>query len=222
MKDLLTYLWRLCRWPALTIGIGLAWSLAWWRSGDVNTELEALWLIRLVVAVVAVTATFALDDPSFNVTRACVGARRLLMPARFAAVVLTVAIGLVPAGLAVGDLLTRSTWWGLALEAGSVVAILCGASLLLQRRWQFAEPAQFLVLVVVLFGLYEQLTVGRWPLLAGPGEAWNDAHVRWLVVGGAGMLFLAIQLRDPASRGWRAMFGGPSAGVASRREHASP
>lgn len=216
------YLPRLCRWQALAIGIVLAWALTWWRAGDVTTEVNALWLMRIVVAGAAVAATFALDDPSFDVTRPSVGARHLLMPARLAVVAATVVIGVIPAGFAMGNLLASSTWWGLTLEAASVCVVVCGVSLLLQRRWRFAEPAQFVVLVVLLFGLYEQMTLGRWPLLATPGDAWGDSRVRWLVVGGVGLLLLVTQLRDPASGRWRAMFDRTGAGVASRREHASP
>ena len=221
MTNLASYLPRLCRWPALAVGVGLAWALTWWRAGDVTTELEALWLLRFAAAVVVVAATFALDDPSFDVTRACVGARRSLMPARFGAVFLAVVIGLVPAGVVVGDLLTGETWRGLLLEVVSLAAVICGVALLLQRRWRFFEPAQFVVFVVLLFGLYEQLTVGQWPLLAAPGAGWDDAHMRWLAVCGVGVALVAAQLRDPASSPWRRVLSSSNAGVASRREHAS-
>ena len=222
MTDLGSYLPRLCRWPALAIGVGLAWALTWWRAGDVTTELEALWLMRFVVSVVVVAAAFALDDPSFDVTRPCVGVRRVLMPARFGFLAGTVVIGVVPAGVVVGDLLTGDTWRGLLLEAVSLAAVVCGIALLLQRRWRFFEPAQFVVFAVLLFGVYEQLTVGKWPLLAAPGAAWDAAHVRWLVVCGVGVALAAAQLRDPATSSWRRVFSASNAGVASRREHASP
>jgi len=222
MTDLMPYLPRLCRWPALAIGVALAWVLTWWRAGEVSTELEALWLMRVAAALVAVAATFALDDPSFDVTRACVGTRRLLMPARLGVVCLAVLLGPAPAAVVVGDRLSGAAWWGLMLEVASLTAVVCGFALLLQRRWRFFEPAQFMVFVVLLFGLYEQLTVGRWPLLAAPGQAWQGAHVRWLLVGAVGLALLATQLRDPASNRWRAVLGGSGAGVASRREHASP
>ena len=216
------YLPRLCRWPALATGVALVWALTWWRAGDVSTELEALWLVRIAAAVVVVTATFALDDPSFDVTRACVGTRRLLMPTRLGVGYLSVVLGLVPAGFVVGDQLTGEAWWGLLLEVVTLAVVVCGFALLLQRRWRFFEPAQFMVFVVVLIGLYEQLTVGRWPLLAPPGEAWQGAHARWLLVGAVGLALMATQLRDPASVRWRTVFSGQrGAGVASRREHAS-
>jgi hypothetical protein len=222
MTNLASYLPRLCRWPALAIGVSLAWALTWWCAGDVTTELGALWLMRFVAAVVVVAAAFALDDPSFDVTHSCVGVRRVLMPARFGVVCVAVVAGLVPAGVVVGDLLTGDTWRGLLLEVVSLAAVVCGVALLLQRRWRFFEPAQFVVFVVLLLGVYEQLTVGKWPLLAAPGAAWDDAHVRWLVVCGVGVALVATQLRDPASGPWRRVFSTSNAGVASRREHASP
>ena len=221
MTDLGSYLPRLCRWPALATGTGLAWALTWWRTGDVTTELGALWLMRFVAAVVVVAAAFALDDPSFDVTRACVGVRRVLMPARFGVLAVAVVVGVVPAGVAVGDLLTGETWRGLLLEVVSLAAVVYGIALLLQRRWRFFEPAQFVVFAVLLFGLYEQLTVGRWPLLAAPGAAWDAAHARWLAVCGVGLALVATQLRDPASGPWRRVFSASHAGVASRREHVS-
>jgi len=227
MTDLGSYLPRLCRWPALAIGVGLAWALTWWRVGEVTTELDALWLMRFAAVIASVAATFALDDPSFDVTRPTVGLRRSLMPARLTAAVGTVAVGVIPAGLvAVGELSAR-TWWGLVLEVTALVALLCGVHLLLQQRWRFSEPAQFMVFVVVLLGLYEQLTLGRWPLLAAPGAAWDDAHQRWVILGALAAGLLAWQLRDPASARPRAVFAGRrgraarAAGVASRREHSS-
>ncbi len=200
---LLHYLPRLCRWPLLAGGALLAWALTGWRAGDVTTEVGALWLLRFVVVVACLAAVFALDDPSRNMTEPLVATRRSLVSGRLAVAVGVVAVATLPAALAVGERLSGAVAWGLVLEAFGVLALLCGLSLVLQRRWRITEPAQYLALAVLLIGVADQMTAGRWPLLAGPGEQWADAHVRWAVLAAVAVAVVGWQLRDPASRAGR-------------------
>ena len=200
---LLHYLPRLCRWPLLAGGSLVAWALTGWRAGDVTTEVGAVWLLRFVVVVGCLAAVFALDDPSQNMTEPLVATRRSLMSGRLAVAVGVVVVATLPAVLAVGGLLDAGVGWGLVLEAFGVLALLCALSLTLQRRWRITEPAQYLVLGVLLIGVADQTTAGRWPLLAGPGEQWADAHVRWAVLVAVAVAVVGWQLRDPASRAVR-------------------
>jgi hypothetical protein len=220
-KPLMRYLPRLCRWQVLVGGVTIAWALTWWRTGDVIDEVGAMWLLRLVVVVGCLAAVFALDDPSRNMTEPLVETRRSLVVGRLTVAIGVVAVAMLPAVLAVGGRLSSAVAWGLALEAIGVLSLLCGLSLTLQRRWRITEPAQYLALSVLLIGVADQVTAGRWPLLAGPGEQWADAHVRWAVLAVAAVAVVGWQLRDPASpaltRGRRR-----GAGVASRRDHATP
>lgn len=219
--SLLGYLPRLCRWPVLAGGAALAWALTWWRAGDVIDEVGATWLMRFVIVVGCLSAAFTLDDPSRNMTEPLVRTRRSLVVGRLAVAAGVVAAGTLPAALVVGGRLSGAVAWGLVLEAGGVLALLVGLSLTLQRRWQITEPAQYLVLGVLLIGVADQLTAGRWPLLVGPGEQWADAHVRWAVLSAAALAVVGWQLRDPASPApIRSRRRG--AGVASRRDHATP
>lgn len=194
------YLPRLCRWPVLAGGAALAGALTWWRAGDVIDEVGAVWLLRFVIVIGCLAAVFALDDASRNMTEPLVETRRSLVVGRFAVAVGIVSAGTLPAALAVGERLSGAVAWGLVLETFSVLALLCGLSLTLQRRWGISEPAQYLVLGVLLLGVADQMTAGRWPLLAGPGEQWADAHVRWAVLAAAAVAVVGWQLRDPASR----------------------
>jgi hypothetical protein len=198
---LLHYLPRLCRWPVLAGGALVAWALTGWRAGDVTTEVGALWLLRFVVVVGCLTAVFALDDPARNMTDPLVATRRSLVSGRLVVAVGVVAVATLPAALAVGEFLTDAVAWGLVLEAFGVLALLCGLSLVLQRRWRITEPAQYLALVVLFIGVADQMTAGRWPLLAGPGGQWADAHVRWAVLAAVAVAVVGWQMRDPASRG---------------------
>lgn len=220
-KPLLRYLPRLCRWQVLVGGVAIAWALTWWRAGDVTNEVGAMWLLRFVVVVGCVAAAFALDDPSRNMTEPLVETRRSLVAGRLTVATGVVAVAILPAVLAVGGRLSSAVAWGLVLETVGVLALLSSLSLTLQRRWRIAEPAQYLVLGVLLIGVADQMTAGRWPLLAGPGEQWADAHLRWAVLAAAAVAVVGWQLRDPASpaltRGRRR-----GAGVASRRDHATP
>lgn len=194
------YLPRLCRWPVLASGLVAAWALTWWRVGEVATELQGVWLVRTVAAAACVVAVFALDDPSRDVTEPAVGTRRLLMPGRLLVAICVTVVALLPAMITVAAELTAVTLWGLVLEAATVLALLTAASLALQRRWGLPEPAQYLVLGVVLLAVYDQLTAGRWPLLAGPGLQWADAHLRWAALAAIAVVVLVRQLRDPAAR----------------------
>ena len=222
MRQLRPYVLRLCKWPALTIGITLAWSVTWWRAGDSINEVAALWVLRIAGVLVVVAAAFVWDDPAFDLTQSASGARRLLLPVRVAVATVTVLLGFLPAMFAVWRYIDAAVIWGVALELGVVFVVLSGVALWLQSTWRLLEPAQYLVLLIVAIGVYEQATLGRWPLLAGPGPEWQAAHARWAVVGLAGVALLAWQLRDPAARPIRRVVALPGAGVTSRGEHPTP
>ncbi|MEO8106254.1 MAG: hypothetical protein ABI720_02960 [Actinomycetes bacterium] len=221
MSGLLPYVPRLCRWPVLVAGVGLTWLLTWWRAGDVTNEVGAIWMLRAVVAAGAVAAVFALDDPSAALTRSTVGARKVLMVARLAVVGCVVVVAAFPTLLAVGEHLSGMSAAGVLLESFTLVALLTGVSLTAQRRWQITEPAQFLILCVVMFGVWEQISMGRWSLLSGPGPAWGDSRWRWAALCVLALGLCTVQLRDPAARGLRRVFAGNAPGVASQRERAS-
>jgi hypothetical protein len=201
-KPLAAYWLRLCRWPPLLVGVTLAWSLTWWKAGEVGEQADAVWLIRGVLVVGVVAAVFALDDPSRDVTEAT-GAR-WVVPARLGTALAAVAASALPVALLLADQLNAAVVGGLALEAITLLALLSGAALTLQRRWGISEPAQFVGLGILAMAAAEQLRAGRWPLLTGPDQAWGDAHARWsalLVLAG---LVCVWQLRDPAARPpWR-------------------
>lgn len=211
VRALLGYLPQLARWPALAAGVVVAWLLTWWRAEDVIDAVGAVWVCRLALAVGCAAAVFALDDPSRNVTEPLVGTRRRAMPARLAVAAVVLPVAAVPAAVVVREHLSASLVAGLAAEGFATLALLCALSLSMQRVWGIAEPAQYLPLTLLLVGVVEQLTAGRWPLLAGPGPQWDDAHWRWAVVALVASGAAAWQLRDPASR--------TRIGVASRRGH---
>ena len=198
--DLSRYLPRLSRWRVQCSGVAGAWLLILWRAGDVGTESEAVWLVRLAVVFGALGAAFALDDPSYEVTEATVGSRRILAPGRLASVVLVTALAFLPAVAAMRQNLTSDDAWGLLIEAITLVALLSALAFTIQRRWRVLEPAQYLILAVCLIATADQITVGRWPLLLSPGAGWADAHRRWLALGAVALLMCVWQLRDPASR----------------------
>jgi hypothetical protein len=198
--SMLRLLPRVCRWTVLAGGVTLTWALTWWRVGDITSEPTAVWLLRVVIVLGSLTAAFALDDPSRNVTESTVLARRQLVPARLAVASAVVVLAALPAALSTTHLLSRPVAWGLALEAVTVFGLLAAAALTLQRRGQLTEPAQYLVLVVPLLAMADPLTAGRWPLLVGPGPAWASAHGRWAVVATVAIAVCVWQLRDPASR----------------------
>ena len=222
MTGLLPYLPRLVRWPALATGMALAWTLTWWRAGDVTNEVAAMWLVRFVLIIAISAAVFAVDDLSVEVTRADVGARRALMPMRLIVVAGAVAAGIAPVIVRVRGELAAATAGGLVAEAAGLTLVMVGAALALQRRWSLAEPAQYLGALILLVGMFEQVTVGRWTLLAGPGPVWEAAHWRWAAIAAAGLVLCVIQLRDPASPRLRQVLSASGPGVASRREHISP
>jgi hypothetical protein len=104
-----------------------------------------------------------------------------------------------PALVILADRLNTESLWGLLVEAVSLLALLSAVALTLQRRWRVLEPAQFAVFAVLLIAVFEQVTAGRWVLLASPGPAWTDAHRRWAVIAVLALLVCLWQLRDPAA-----------------------
>ena len=200
-RGLAPYAPRLTRWQVLAVGIAGSWLVVWWRAADVTTPDAAAWLIRAVAALSAVTVAFAFDDPSVDMTRALACARGALMRIRFGIAGVAVLMAFAPAVVVKREYLNAgSTVLGLAVEVCALVVLVIATSLVLQRQFGVSEPAQFMVLVVLGLMMAAQMMRQRWPLLVPPGPEWADAHWRWLGVLVLGLLVLAWQLRDPASR----------------------
>lgn len=200
-RELAPYLLRLARWPMLVAGIAASWLVVVWRAGDVTTTDGAVWLMRSVSALVAVSIVFALDDPSIDTTRSLPAAGRVLMRMRFGVAGMAALIAVAPAIVVSWEYLnTRSTVLGVALEVLVLLVLTLAASLVLQRQFGINEPAQFVVLVVFGMLMLAQLMGARWPLLVPPGPQWADAHWRWAGILVVALVVMAWQLRDPASR----------------------
>lgn len=200
-RGLARYAPRLARWPIVAAGIAGCWLLVLWRSGEVTDVDTALWLVRGVAAVAAVSVVFALDDPSVDTTRALPGARRSLMGMRFTVSAVAAIAAMLPAAVVLVEYVnTWSVTVGVALEVCGVFALTMSAALVLQRQFGITEPAQFVVLVVVALFMVAQIVGQRWPLLVPAGPQWAEAHWRWAVLLSIGVLIVAWQLRDPASR----------------------
>jgi hypothetical protein len=123
------------------------------------------------------------------------------MRVRFVVGGVALVVSVVPAVLASWAYLdTSSTLAGVALEVCVLPALTLSAALVMQRQFGISEPAQFVVLVVLVLMMTAQVLGQRWPLLVPPGPEWAEAHGRW-----AGVLLVSgivggWQLRDPASR----------------------
>lgn len=199
--ELVPYLLRLARWPMLVAGIAASWLVVVWRAGDVTTTDGAVWLMRSVSALVAVSIVFALDDPSIDTTRSLPAARGVLMRLRFVVGMAALTTALTPAIFVAWQYLdTPSIVMGVVLEVGVLAVLTVSAALVMQRQFGINEPAQFVVLVIVGLSMAAQLLGQRWPLLVPPGPQWADAHWRWAAVLGSVLVVMAWQLRDPASR----------------------
>ena len=200
-RELASYCLRLTRWPVLLAGVAGSWLVVWWRAGDVTTADGAVWLVRSVVALGAVTVVFALDDPSIDMTRALPATRRAVMRVRFAVGGVALVVSVVPAVLTSWAYLdTSSTLAGVALEVCVLPALTLSAALVMQRQFGISEPAQFVILVVLGLMMAAQLLGQRWPLLVPPGPEWAEAHWRWAALLLIAGLVGGWQLRDPASR----------------------
>lgn len=200
-RGLVPYALRLTRWPMLVAGIAASWLVVVWRAGDITTADGAIWLMRSVSALVAVSMVFALDDPSVDTTRSLPAARGALMRARFGVAGVAALIALAPATVVSWEYLnTQSTVLGVVLEVVVFPVLTLSVALVLQRQFGLTEPAQFLVLVVFGMLMVAQIMGARWPLLVGPGPEWVDAHWRWTAVLVVASSVGGWQLRDPASR----------------------
>ncbi|MCZ3388929.1 MAG: hypothetical protein LH645_07335 [Actinomycetia bacterium] len=200
-RELAPYLLRLARWPMLLAGIAASWLVVVWRAGDITTTDGAIWLMRSMSALVAVSMVFALDDPSVGTTRSLPAARRVLMRVRFGVAGVAAVIALAPATVVSWEYLnTRSTVLGVVLEVSVLLMLTLSVALVLQRQLGITEPAQFVVLVVFGMLMLAQMMGARWPLLVPPGPHWAEAHWRWAGALVLGLLVMAWQLRDPAAR----------------------
>ncbi len=194
------YALRLTRWPMLATGILGSWAVLWLGHADATTATAATWLLRASAAVVTVMVAFAFDDPSVDTTRALPSARGSLMRLRFSVGGATVVFALAPAVVTTWSYVdAASTVLGLLVEVLVLVVLTTSVTLGLQRQLGIREPAQFVILVVLVLLLAAQLLGQRWPLLVSPGPLWDEAHWRWAGALVGGLVLLGWQLRDPAS-----------------------
>lgn len=176
--------------PALMLGIALA--LVLWQADTLDTPATAVWTVRAVTLVLIAGALPAFDDPAASQVAASPlplcwrTAPRIL----FALAVLSVPVLALAAR-------TQLPVGSLALEAGALLALTAGASLMLARRG-ILEPSTPVAVGLVLAPAALFLLPQEIGLLVPPGAHWNPAHQRWAILLGLGVLLLALALRDPA------------------------
>lgn len=176
--------------PALMLGIALA--LVLWQADTLDTPATAVWTVRAVTLVLTAGALPAFDDPSGPQVAAAPlpqswrVAPRILFALAFVSVpvVALAALAQLPIG-------------SLALEAGALLALAAGTCLMLARRG-ILEPSTP-VAVGLLLAPAALFLLPQWAaLLVPPGPLWDPAHERWAILLGAGVLLVALALRDPA------------------------
>lgn len=200
--SLAVFLPGLCRWPALATGLAAAWGLVAvaWHEDEISSAGGAVWTVRLALVLSSLGAVFALDDPSTGITSAAPAMRRALVPIRLGVVAAVTLAGIVPALLWLrGWLSDREIAFGVAIECMALMFLVVALVLIMQRQIGIAEPAQYVVLLVLGLYLATQLMGARWPMLVDPGPAWGGAHWRWVAVLVPTVGVIAWQLRDPAS-----------------------
>jgi len=191
---------HLLKWVPVLVASAIAWGLLAWKSGEIETPVSAVWMVRITMLIVIYGAVFLLDDASRSMSepspialRARTGLRCVLM-ATVGVLAMTPVAVTVNAKVDLGGV-----WRGLAVEFTVVVLLAISSSLVLQRARAISEPGQFAGLAPLFIFAAAQMTGGRWPLVPTPGPLWADAHVRWLAIGLVAGTVVVWLLRDPAS-----------------------
>jgi hypothetical protein len=176
--------------PAVTLGIALV--LVLWQADTLDTPATAVWTVRAVGLVLIAGSLSAFDDPAapqiaaVPVPLSWRAAPRIL----FASVFVTVPVAAL-AGLA--HLPLGAT----VLEAGALLAVATGACLLLARTG-ILEPSTPAAVGLLLAPAALALLPEKLALLVPPELDWSQAHRRWAILLGLGILIAILALSDPA------------------------
>ena len=183
--------------PALTLGIALV--LVLWQADTLDAPATAVWTVRAAALVIIAGALAAFDDPAapqiaaVPVALSWRAAPRIL----FAVVVVTIPVAALAslAHLPVG---------AMVLEAGALLAVATGACLLLAGTG-ILEPSTPVAVGLLMAPAALVLLPDELALLVPPGPDWGEAHGRWAILLGLGILTAILALSDPARptpRGW--------------------
>lgn len=158
--------------------------------------------LRVLGLLLALSSGYVLDDDAAVTLQAspyCLARRLGLRLAGAVAVVaplwtavLAYLLPSAPAGerWALGLGLTTELVAALAL----VWAVAAGA-----RRHGFEHPG-IITTPALLASLFVAASIGRAPMLVGPGPEWTPAHLRWSIVLAGATCVLLAAMRDPAAR----------------------
>lgn len=186
---------RAVRWTVPLAAFGLVVLLLIWRRTDLATESGALGVSRVIGVLLVVGVLPLLDDPS---TRQVASVPLLFWVREAPRLITMVVLVLVPVWvLALATGLPASA---VLLETGCILALATGAALLMRRATDQGEPSTVVSVGVLVLPAAMYLLPARFAFYASPGPSWTDAHVRWAVLLGIGLLLVAYALRDPASR----------------------
>ncbi len=182
------------RWTVPLAAFGLVGLVLLWRRADLATESGALTIARIIGVLLVVGVLPLLDDAS---TRQ-VASVPLPLRVREAPRLITMAV-LVLVPVWVLALATDLPVPAVLLETGAILALGMGAALVMRRATDQVEPSTLVSVGVLVLPGAMYLLPSRFAFYVGPGPTWADAHLRWALLLGLGVLAVAYTLRDPAS-----------------------
>ncbi|RPF34568.1 hypothetical protein EDD92_4524 [Streptomyces sp. TLI_185] len=194
---------RTVPWRALGAGAGVGLLLVVLprlSDGPPGAWL-ALTLLRAAALAFALGLTFLLDDPARHLTTPVTTPRwvrtslRVLLVAPVAALWWTAALALVPHGV-------RPPVGAVTLEAAATAALALAAAATAVRLTDEPEPGPSVAAAVLTTATLVALLIpSRWTLLAGAGDPrWGDAHERWGVLLGVGVVAWGVCMPEPLRR----------------------
>jgi hypothetical protein len=190
---------RTIRWTQPAVLTGIALILILWQADTLDTPATAVWTVRAAGLIFIAGSLSAFDDPAAPQIAAVPVplSRRAAPRIAFAVVFVTVPVAALAglANLPVG---------AMVLEAGALLALATGACLVLARTG-ILEPSTPVAVGLLLAPAALVLLPEKLALLVPPGPDWDQAHGRWAILLGVGILTSVVALRDPARpapRGW--------------------
>ena len=191
---------RTVPWRALGAGagVGLLFVVLPRLSDGPPSAWLALTLLRAAALAFALGLTFLLDDPARHLTTPVTTPRwvrtslRVALVAPVAALWWTAALALVPHGV-------RPPVGAVTLEAGATAALALAAAATAVRLTDEPEPGPSVAAALLTAATLGALLIpSRWTLLTGAGDPrWGDAHERWGVLLGAGVVAWVSCLPEP-------------------------
>lgn len=212
-RSLFAASWWLVRRPQLFVPVVLALLLTAVSLALMETDYQALRLMRGVGLILACAWVAGVDDPAGEVTAASPYVRSVRTGTRLLVSGVVAVGGWVACALAVELAVPSTPVLGMGVEAFALAALGLAVGTGLRGWRDIHMPSHLAVVGLIALALATSL-LPRWYVLIQPqvwGPPWEASLIRWGALGMVGLGVLGLAVLDPLSRRASGFRSAPSA-----------